>query len=394
MKRIVGIDLARLLAIVGMMAAHLLVPQGSPDWLRTFTDGYPSALFAVLGGFGMVFTSRSSLLGERKLQAVTALMIRGALVTLIGTVMLLLPDHPIAVVLIYYGTALILAAPFILLPTPALILSATFLSVLTPLALFKLRAPLAETYPVGTLHTDSLWGLAYSALVTGTYPAITWLVYLLIGIIAGRTLLHRRETKPLAIAGSKIGLVGGLLAIASQAASSIYLSAQATHLSQLLGVTPELLPSLLLERRYGAPALGGWNALLIAAPHSGSTTDILRSAGVALLITGTLIVVTAPIRKNAWWLKPFVATGGAALTVYVLHISLTAFTVPADYPFGGNTPPLYATSFWWQTALFLILGGVLAFLGKRGPLEAAVSTVSKAAQTKTHTKTQQPGPEN
>ena len=182
MGRIVGLDLARFVAIVGMMAAHLLVPRadvpyGELNWLTVVTSGYPSAMFAVIGGFGVFLTSRKYLAQGARGAAAVNLLVRGFLIAFIGILLNFLPDHQIAVILVFFGVAIACSAPLVALPSWVL---ATIAAVLPFIAGYHLMQHfLAKTV------FDS--GSALEALVvlffTGYYPVTTWLAYLLIGVL-------------------------------------------------------------------------------------------------------------------------------------------------------------------------------------------------------------------
>ena len=59
-SRIVGIDIARCLALVGMIATHVLAarnPDGSLGFAEVVAGGRASALFAVLAGVSLALMS-------------------------------------------------------------------------------------------------------------------------------------------------------------------------------------------------------------------------------------------------------------------------------------------------------------------------------------------------
>ncbi len=380
MQRIIGIDLARFLAIVGMMAAHLLLPNGWVPWAVPVTDGFPAALFAVLGGFGMVFASRRLFeVGERA-QAVGVLAIRGVLVGSIGVALTLLPDHLIAVVLVYYGLALLLAAPFLLAPTAVLVPTVIALLVATPPLLHAARYQATLSALPGGLDTSSFQSLLISAALTGTYPAVTWLTYLLLGVMFARMLLQGAEGgSPKRSSVLRVGIWGAALAATAQLASSTYVRVASEKLAAESGTTTADAATVLLASQRGAPAFDGWASLLVAAPHSGSATDVLRTAGAAVLLTAVLVAMTRTWRQAPPWLQPFVAAGASPLSVYVLHVVLTALTFPGWQGLASHSSALFHYSFWWQLALVIGFGAFLARRGSRGPLEIAVSTVSNVA---------------
>jgi uncharacterized membrane protein len=58
-KRVVGVDVARALALVGMMATHILpgLEQGQVSFSHQLAAGRASALFAVLAGVSLVLVA-------------------------------------------------------------------------------------------------------------------------------------------------------------------------------------------------------------------------------------------------------------------------------------------------------------------------------------------------
>ena len=116
--RYVGIDLARFIAIAGMMAAHLLAPlamfPGVSDSDRELamgtsliSNGAPAALFAVLGGVSIVFATRKQLSSGLVGKAMASVAVRGVVLIVLG-VLLGFVDNNIIVILAYYGVAMIL----------------------------------------------------------------------------------------------------------------------------------------------------------------------------------------------------------------------------------------------------------------------------------------------
>ncbi|HEU5322919.1 MAG TPA: hypothetical protein VFX28_19090, partial [Methylomirabilota bacterium] len=57
--RLVGVDVARALALLGMMATHILLPvtDGSLAWPQALAGGRSSALFALLAGVSIALVT-------------------------------------------------------------------------------------------------------------------------------------------------------------------------------------------------------------------------------------------------------------------------------------------------------------------------------------------------
>ena len=87
-RRIVGVDVARALALLGMMATHILPGRIGLDvpWPQQLAGGRASALFAVLAGVSMALVSgRQRPVRGRERYAVSArLAVRALLIGALG----------------------------------------------------------------------------------------------------------------------------------------------------------------------------------------------------------------------------------------------------------------------------------------------------------------------
>ncbi|MGJ9407077.1 heparan-alpha-glucosaminide N-acetyltransferase domain-containing protein, partial [Nesterenkonia aurantiaca] len=117
--RLVGIDAARGLALLGLMAIHLLPAwneeTGGVSWSWRLFSGDSAALFALLAGVGLALTSggRNQHQGRTMTADRVGLLVRALLIAVvglwIGTVM---PQDPPAYgILLYYGVFFLLAIP-------------------------------------------------------------------------------------------------------------------------------------------------------------------------------------------------------------------------------------------------------------------------------------------
>lgn len=372
--RFYGVDFARFLAIIGMMAAHLLVPNGSPAWVQVATTGFPSTLFAVLGGFGIVFSSRRY---SDPWAAFVAVFVRGLVVFLLGWVCVALPPSPIAIVLMYFGMAIMCAAFVVSLSTWIWAVLAVVLALIGPQLLPVFRAGLDTA---GLLDLSNPVLTLRSLFFTGTYPVLTWLAYVLLGMILCRKLLQERQQMrsfALWLAG-----IGAAVAVLAEVVSQLSLRLLvAPRMAVDLGMDKESVIEALQGSQFGAMPSSGWSAALVASPHSGATMDILLTGGVAVAIIGLCLFGSSSWRAVPSALRPFFAAGAAPLTIYVTHIVMTsimyAVLTSGPTPHSLSELPLWYTSaFWWQSAVVILIGVVLALTHRRGPLEAFTSSVS------------------
>lgn len=376
--RLVGVDLARLVAVAGMMAAHTLawVEPPVPSGVTALIDGPPSTLFAVLGGVSVALAARSRLEAGRRAAAVRATVARGLVVLGIG--LLIVPiATAVYVVLAPFGVAIMAASVFLLLPTWAIAASALVLASLVGSLVVLARDRLGvldETHSIATLVTDPL-GTAQDIVLTGVYPAVTWLAYLLIGMLVARTIAAGRARGRERVALVRIAGVGAALTAIGVAASELGL--------RILGESyprgPEAARDDLLANGYGAipGATPAWQ--LLAAPHTGTPADVARTAGIALLVIAVLCLAASALRgRGLRVIEPLRAAGGAPLTIYVVHVTLVSALVPLA---GGDTSWLAGGWLAWglQLAIALAIGAMLASSGARGPLERLVGACADAA---------------
>ena len=394
--RFVGVDIARLLAIIGMMAAHIWVFDawsGRTDFARTAagiahaaSDGFPSTLFAVLGGVSLTLASARVRTTHGPTGVVVAAIARGVAVLVIGAVVALVPNIIIPV-LVPFGAAMIVAAAFLLAPTWLLVTAISVLAVAGGWinAVIRERVDvwadpaspslLELTDPTVMNPVTMLRAIAF----TGVYPVITWLAYLLVGMLVARVLVRARERGTLAQVCTILAAVGiaaaGVAITVGEIARALLGTVIATDLD------PESARLLIDTDVYGAAGTGAWWAQLVPSPHSGTTADILRTAGVAIVCIAVLVLCfDARTRvagaRRSWLVRWLRATGAAPLSIYVLHYLLTVVT--SALPLGGVDAPAFT---WWavQVAIVLGVGAVLAWLGRRGPLETLVGWIVKLA---------------
>ncbi|MGO2141558.1 MAG: heparan-alpha-glucosaminide N-acetyltransferase domain-containing protein [Leucobacter sp.] len=396
--RYVGVDIARLLAVAGMMAAHLVATnamnptvspfeQGAGELATTLTTGIAAPLFAVLGGLSAVFASRRALAAGRTGAAIGGVALRGAILILLGLALGYVVS-PIVVVLVYYGVAMILAAPFVAARSWFVGLVALVVGVAGGPLNALLRQSLEVVEEAGSPSYLSLVEQPIETLrgvlVTGAYPAITWVVYLLVGMLVARALISATSRKRLGKAALSIAGIGVAVATAATLVSNWALANLAMlGASVPEGLSPAQFATFLSGQQFGAPSSPDVWAQLIAAPHSGTPLDIARTVGIALAVIGLLVFMfDAAGTRTSRVTEVFRAAGAAPLTIYTLHIVVTGLLYA---PLMNNPEAVLAAGMpWWvsgvaawgvQFAGVIVLGIILSATGKRGPLEALTSGI-------------------
>ena len=374
--RLTGLDLARGLAVLGMFAAHVgpdIEDAGPAGALVQLTHGRSAALFALLAGVTLVIIGgrRRPRTGTDGRRAQAKIAVRGAVLVAVGSVVAVLPA-PVDVILAYYGLCFLLALPLIRLPARTLAVLAAALAVSGPPASFGVRTLLDEhgSRVAAVDAVDPLEWLSGEGIVdlllTGTYPVMTWMPYMVAGMALGR--LDLRDTRVL----RRLVAGGAALAAAGYGASWL-----AFHL--LPGV-PEAVEesgwhesgpaTWWLGPETGTVDTGTPALLLVAAPHSGTPFEIAGNLGTAVVVVACAVAVAESRLRRV--LRPVIAVGTVSLSVYVGHIVVMAVLEPDD-TYGGPVP------------LFAFVGAALVLAPswtrrfRRGPLEYLLNAAAQAA---------------
>lgn len=373
--RIVGVDAARTLALLGMIVTHLLAlnDRGGQGYLESgwfqLAAGRSSALFAVLAGVAIALIStpgRGSLHQQR-----LALTVRALLVALVGLFLGTL-DSGLAIILVNYGLLFLLALPVLAWKVRRLALLALAWGLLTPAISQVLRPHLPEnSYQVpGIASLADPWQVVSELLVTGYYPVLTWGTYLFAGMAIGRLNLGSGRYDTRLLVGGLIGSVfalgvsrwlTGLPAVQDALVASYDRWQPVQNWSDLQQVLP--------GGTYGTTPTGSWWWLGVWTPHSASIVDLAHTTGSAIALLGAclLLVRIGGSAMRRWWRILFGA-GGMTLTLYTLHA--VVLSMPDDWP-GTHSLPTHLIG-------VLAIGALFAWRGWKGPLEAGVSQTSKA----------------
>jgi hypothetical protein len=372
--RVVGLDVARCLALLGMMATHLLVPvlpDGRLAWPQALAGGRASALFALLAGaaMGLVTGGVSPHQGRRWQADAAGLLARAVAIAALGLVLGSLHTR-VAVILTYYGLLFAMALPFAHLRPRSLFLWAGAWAVAVPVLSQLLRSSVAPTgAAVPTLASlDHPASLALDLLLTGYYPALVWLPYLLTGLAVSRLHLRRPDVLGrLAVTGAGLALAAWGLSRTITSSGSVRNALTSTWPGR--EVSWVQLDELLAHGLHGTTPTGSWWWLAVVAPHSGTTLDLAQTAGSALAVVGICCLLT---RFGARvWAVAFGA-GAMTLSLYTLHVVMLT---PWAWP--DEAPERYST----HVAVVVAIGAAFAAARLRGPAELAVRWLSQQAAT-------------
>lgn len=348
-QRIEGLDLARSLAFIGMVIVNFKVVMvgtepGSTSlaWFAALFEGRASATFVVLAGVGISLMSKS--------EGAKLLIIKRGLFLLIAG-LIYTPLWP-GDILHFYGAYFIMASFVLGFSNRNLLLAAA-----GSIFLF-LGFVLAFDYEAGwdfeTLTYLEQWsfpGFFRALFFNGFHPVFPWISFLFIGMWMGRLKLQ----DPGVI--KKLFWSGLSLALAIEGLSTLM-----RKLSLASGQVTDL------EREEVNAVLG--TDLIPPMP-----LYMLAAAGAAVA-TIAASIAAAQWLGNSIILKPFIATGQMALTLYVSHVVVGMGSLLALGRLKNQTLPFSLLS----TFVFFFLSIVFATLWRRrfrrGPLELLMRKVT------------------
>lgn len=373
--RLTGVDAARGLALLGMMATHLLPTfeanaQLTPTWIGLTFSGRAAALFAVLAGIGLALSTGKQRppQGQELSGARRGIALRALVIAVVGLFLGGL-DVNVAVILVHYAVLFLCVLPFIGLGIKPLCALAAAWVLGSPVLAYLLRPWLLAPSPPLQLGHNPSWDdlttpgrLLGDIFLTGYYPVLQWMSYLLIGLVIGRLALTKAPVQMLLLVGGTVVAVlakwlgvlmmdewGGKEALRAQLADPRY-----------------PLDSLLQVNLAGVEQSGSWWWLAGSAPHSGTTLDLLHTSAVAAAVVGACLLLG---RLGEWLsldlLLPLRGAGAMTLTLYTAHVCLVAAMYLQPLPAGWTREGVYAA----QALTAVLIGGSLAALNWRGPLE-------------------------
>ncbi|GHH23700.1 DUF418 domain-containing protein [Streptomyces lanatus] len=386
MGRLVGLDLARALAVFGMYIVHIAPMQSAGNdlgsWVYSLAEGRSSALFATLAGFSLMLIAgrlepKTGLAGR---QAKARIAIRAVILLALGTVLAM--EYGDIIILAYYGVYFFLALLLVRLSAKTLAIIAAGIALVMPQLAFVLKMWLSDSVQQSINAYDPLEKLStvgvLDLLLTGLYPTITWMAFVIAGMALARldltaaTVQRRLAALGASLTAGAYGLamlLGGTSAVLSfgggggpSSGSGAGSMGSGSMGSGSMGSGP------------GGPELSA-SDLLGAVSHTGTTLDTIGCLGVAILVIVGATVAIDRLPRLRRLAKPVIAVGTMSLTAYVGH-----FLAQSAWPASGA-----GTTKSWVPVLTYILGAIVfaaiwsRFL-RRGPLEYLLNTATKPAK--------------
>lgn len=372
-RRILGLDAARGYALVGMIAVHTLPAYNAttdePTLVWRLFAGHAAGLFAVLAGvsIALITGANNPHTGRRLRRDRFSLVTRALLILAVG---LALDEFglPVYNILPYYGLMFLLAVTLTRLRIRWLLVAAALIIAVGPVVIVLVNRWGGYTT---TLNPDfsSLTSMPVDTLLTllvgGTYPAVTWMAYLCLGMAIGRLNLRWLMTQVrLATAGAVTAAAGFL--------TSTFLVDYGGGFDRLYELTAgydsDDIQEIIDYGPYEHLPTDTWWWMSIAGPHTNTPLSVIATAGLALLAIGAFLIIARVVNDL---LVPLIAAGSMTLTLYVSHmLFLLALGDRA-----GDEPSLW---FVVQVIAALVFATAWQIARGRGPLEEIVAQVCRA----------------
>ena len=342
-----------------MIATHLVEardPDGSLSALQWVAGGRSSALFAVLAGVSLALVTgrRTPLAGRARARASLAIAVRALSLVLLGLLLGEL-ESGIAVILSYYGVLFLLGVAFLGLRARSLLVLSVLWAVVAPV-LSHLVRPLLPERQFASPAFDQLADparLLSELVLTGYYPALPWLAYLLLGLGLGRLDLSRETIQ------RRLVLAGLVSAVVATFTSGV--------LARAAGFTDAELERY-AGGKFGQTPTDRWDWLLLVSPHSTTPFDLVQTGGSAVALLGLCLLAVLRLRSISAATERVVAivfgAGSMTLTLYALHVVLRT----------DDFWPRETDDALLRHALVVLwIGGLFAALRWRGPLERMIA---------------------
>ncbi|MGR6965122.1 DUF418 domain-containing protein [Geodermatophilus sp. URMC 61] len=322
-NRFLGVDVTRGIALLAMLATNVwevIDDDGRLTLTGMTATGRAATLFVMVAGISLAFISggRRPVQGTARRAARANIAVRAALIGVLGLALGYVSPETVGMILTFYGMFFLLAIPLIGLRPRTLVGIAAALVVLGPLVLMAAHhLGLEDPFdPLPTLASPvtAPGDLLLLVLLTGTFPAVTYMAYICVGLAIGRLDLSSATV-------ARRLLVGGVaLAVAAWSVSGLLVSRLGGLQALLAASDPGTTPTELI---WDGDPVDSWWWLALRTHHSGTPLDMLGTLGSAIAVLGAvLLLCRLPVAQRL--LRPVALAGSMTLTVYAAHAVVLA----------------------------------------------------------------------
>jgi uncharacterized membrane protein YeiB len=348
-KRIIGIDVARALAVIGMIIVNFKVVFGENglSWVKSFAsifDGKAAATFVVLAGVGLALMTNSAIKNndQIKLKVARSRILKRALFLFIVGISYI-AIWP-ADILHFYGIYMAITILLLTSKGKTLIINAITLIVAFPFLMIFWNYETGWNF--STLDYQGFWtvkGFIRNIFFNGFHPVIPWAAFMLFGYWFGKQDLHNDKFI------KKIFWISSIIFISIHVLSYLSISflsegnqETALELTEILGTNP--MPPLPIY--------------------------MFSGIAIAFAIISACILVAKRFKNNKI-INALNKTGQLALTFYVAHVIIGMGIIEAINPakignYSIEFSVVYALVF---SALCIVFAVVWRKHKTSGPLE-------------------------
>lgn len=294
-RRIIGLDVARAIAIIGMIMVNfkVVLGNGRPVWLADWTsiiDGKFSAIFVVLAGVGIALMSKGKQSQEAQQAVRVRILKRAAFLFVFGLLFYLIWP---ADILHYYGIYMLITAAVLYASPRLLLLLSTVLvfGYMVMLSAFDYQ----QAWNFKTFEYADFWtlnGFVRNLFFNGFHPVIPWVSFMLFGLWLGRQDLQD------GFFVRKIFRLSGIMYLLIQLSS--------------IGIL-QLFSGLSVQELEAVKMLFGTSPM--------PPTPVYMFTGISFavfVISGCILMSSRFIQSR--WTQALASMGRMALTIYVFHV--------------------------------------------------------------------------
>lgn len=375
-KRVIGIDVARGFAVVGMICVHTMpssYKDGNATWAWLMFSGKSAPLFAMLAGISLAFMTggRRPHAGIQGQRSRVSIAVRALVLFVLGATVNTLTDPAPEDILPYYGLLFLFAIPFTTLRIRHLLISAVSFATFGPVVMYLALKCMGADFLSNPSFIDLFEnpGLAFvTLLLTGTYPALIWMSYICLGMALGRMKLVERSIQ-WGILGAGVGLIAF-----SAILSDLLVWWLPTHDILVAATESSDVEEMLINYSVYGGGMGTlptdhplW--LAVNGPHLNTPLSEMYGAGFTLVAAGGLSLLAAKATKLFY---PLAVMGTMTLTLYVAHCVLLEPLFVQDI-----VPLTREQGLAVQLICAMAFAAGWKYFFSQGPLEKPVSVISK-----------------
>ncbi len=348
-KRIIGIDVARALAVIGMIIVNFKVVFGENglNWVKSFAsvfDGKAAATFVVLAGVGLALMTNSAIRNndQAKLKIARNRILKRALfLFIIGISYIAIWP---ADILHFYGVYMVIIILLLTSQQKTIIISAISLIIVFPILMAFWNYETGWNFE--TLEYQGFWtiqGFIRNLFFNGFHPVIPWTSFMLFGYWYGKQDLHKGKFV------KKTFWISLIIFISIQVLSFISISLLsegnqevAKELTEIIGTNP--MPPLPIY--------------------------MLNGIAVAFSTISACIIISKRF-ESSFIIDALNKTGQLALTFYVAHVIIGMGIIETIDPNKmGNYSIEFSVIYAFVFSLFCVIFAVIWRKHKEyGPLE-------------------------